>query len=520
MGRVSPAVVLDRFSGSVWRSEAEGKDSRMMSRIRTPRPPRLSRPTVAALFWVVLAASAIALATVDQGVRYVLAPCLASITVVVWTVCHLWTRDGSLPIFEAGTVYLGFAALYACIPLVNFIAGGLEWLPWSDNRLFVSQAGPQEIGSFAWKYPFYLGSFAVSYVVVRRNATRLSRKLVPPARATFWLLILLFGVLTAYFWVVSRLFGVPSSDANMHAGVSGLGRLPLVVAQLSHNFRGALLIVKIAVLALVLLRWRLYLFRCMLFVWIGFECLTFLAGVSGRTEFVLFMLSAGLLYHRLVRPVGLRLAALGAVLLISSALVYGMVRDVPAARELGINPLTVTNEFQALFATTYDLHERRMAGSLVVPWQLYFSEPFMLVPAQLLPIQKIDPAEWYLDVLGVREEGVGFMFGVMAQAEVGFGWTELLFRAIALGVTFAIVHRWYVKRASHFWVMLMYTVVCVQSYYSFRASSFYWVYFLVYRFLPVMVVVATGSSLLQGMARRRRSGHGQWTAGSPLLTPK
>ena len=50
-----------------------------------------------------------------------------------------------------------------------------------------------------------------------------------------------------------------------------------------------------------------------------------------------------------------------------------------------------------------------------------------------------------------------------------------------------------------FWPTLLYLFVGIWSYYTFRATSFYLLHFVVYQFVPVMVVAT-----LLGVAVRRR----------------
>src|SRR5262249_15382172 len=131
-----------------------------------------------------------------------------------------------------------------------------------------------------------------------------------------------------------------------------------------------------------------------------------------------------------------------------------------------VSLLTINNEFQALFGTAYDLYRRKNEGSLgPVPWQIYFSELYMVIPGQLLPFEKWDAAEWYLEVIGLRNLNVGYMFGVMSQVVIGLDWVELAVRGVLLGWIFAWMHRWYVRHASEFWAALFYLFLCVWSYY-------------------------------------------------------
>ena len=119
---------------------------------------------------------------------------------------------------------------------------------------------------------------------------------------------------------------------------------------------------------------------------------------------------------------------------------------------------------------------------------MYASDAYFIIPKQFLPFEKWNPAEWYLEVIGARGSGVGYMFGVMAQAVLGLDWLELVLRGGVLALLFAFLHRWYVRNALGFWPTLFYLFVSIWSYYTFRGTTFWFVHFLIYQFLPVLIV--------------------------------
>jgi hypothetical protein len=93
------------------------------------------------------------------------------------------------------------------------------------------------------------------------------------------------------------------------------------------------------------------------------------------------------------------------------------------------------------------------------------------------------------------------MFGVIAQAIVGFGLLELVLRGALVGLLFAWAQRWYTRRAARFLPTLVYVWLCVWSYYTFRASTFYLLSPIIYRLLPVVVLIYAGARLLGRLPR-------------------
>ena len=321
------------------------------------------------------------------------------------------------------------------------------------------------------------------------------------------IVVWLFLVLLTYFAWLWVWFGVTYTPSyrDVELGQVGLARdLPYVLQQISHNAHGILSILKLCAIAFLMHRWSSMPARVVLIAWLAAEIAATVLRMGARTETVVLLLGAVLLYHRIVRPLDFKLIAVGAPALVCAALLFGFARDFTRGGNSVVTGSywAAANEFQTLLGTGFDLHKRREAGTLEnPPWQVYAADALRLVPSQMLGVQKIEPSDWYLEQLGVTTPGIGMMFGVMGQAAIGHGTMELLFRGSLLGLLFALAHRAYARRARGFWVTMLYLYLCLWSYYTIRASSFYFVYVIVYRFLPTMLFVMVSTDLLRRAAR-------------------
>jgi hypothetical protein len=121
-------------------------------------------------------------------------------------------------------------------------------------------------------------------------------------------------------------------------------------------------------------------------------------------------------------------------------------------------------------------------------------------------MEKLEPSEWYLDVRGLGNR-TGYMFGVIAQSVIGFGLWELALRGIVIGLLFAWAQRWYTRRSSRFLPTLIYVWLCVWSFYTFRASTFYLLAPIIYRLLPAVALIYVGARLAGRL--RRVAAHGR-----------
>ncbi len=124
----------------------------------------------------------------------------------------------------------------------------------------------------------------------------------------------------------------------------------------------------------------------------------------------------------------------------------------------------------------------------------------MVIPSQFLPFEKLDPSLWYIDVMGDRS-GIGFMFGILSQAALGWGWIELVFRGLLLGLILAGIHRSYARHQGSFWSTALYMFILVWLFYSVRSTMLYWTYFVLYSFVPTMLATIGLALLLRRPSR-------------------
>jgi hypothetical protein len=480
-----------------------------------PREIRIKRRTLAAVLpTIIIAVSWLLIATPEQ--RYVVLPIVIFTIIVLWFWITLWNRDRELPLFDVGVIYALALLAYTNIPLLNYISGGFRFTEFSDARLQFYHPTPYELGFFHWRHVIYIFSFVVMYIIIRgkRPAKLKPAKIPRPSMllAIILLLLLFTGYLILLNFLTNYYLG-SRSYKEMHAmyTTGGQVQLPLLVRQISHYFEGMWFIFKLALMMFVIQHCHRRKWRIILYVWLAVEVAICIQRLGSRTEIVMLLMAAGLLYHRLVKPLTPRFILITGLLLLTGFFAYGIVRanSMRTTKLQDIYPetsfLSHTNEFQAILGTSYDLYQRRQKGSLQVPWQLYVSDFLMLVPQQICPVEKIDPSQWYLGLLGQQNTGVGFMFGVISQAIVGWDWLELAIRGAILGFILAQIHRWYLRNSSSFFVVLFYTWLCIRIYYTYRASTFYPLVFVVYEIVPAFFLIKTLPGLLRFLRPSRNT---------------
>jgi len=430
---------------------------------------------------VAILGAVMALYAVAEDERVLAMPMLALAELAFLHLTVLWARDGQLPLFEVGTLWVLATCVYGIFAMLGFILMHGVWDQQSDWRLQQYPFVGSRLAKLGWECFVYAASFVAIYLPIRGRAV-ITREFVPPRATTVFAVLTLYAIVYGTRLALNLMYGFDADSVS---------RMPYMVQQLSHNVVNAVIVVEQAVLTILISRWRSRTARILVVVWLVQAIASAAVRLDSRTEIVLMLLTAGILYHRFVKPISLFVFGAATTVLLAAFLAAGALRPTgPARTDNSVTrTLTRTNEFQAIFSTAFDLEQKRDAGLLPpVPWQIYVVDAYLPVPSQFLPFDKIEPSTWYADSIGQGESKVGFMFGVLAQAAVGFGWLELIFRGLVLAVVFAALHRWYAHRSTSFWITQFYLFVGVWTYYTFRATSFWFVYFILYQFLPVMIV--------------------------------
>jgi hypothetical protein len=461
------------------------------------------------IYLLIFAGDLVLLFFLGKEFRMIAEPALAAVSIFLCLWCLLQDRDGSPPLIDSG-IFCALATLvYTVYPLINFWAGDLSFGILSDNRLMSMELSPAEVGHFHWRHVLYLLCFSVVYFVARGRAPIGTGDVEMPDRQTVRFLVILFIVLSGYFIVLQALTGasLEYSYSELESVVAIRAQLPLVIMQVSPKLFGTLFIVKLALLYVVIMRCESGRWKLILCVWIFFELIHAILLKGARTQIVLFIFASILFYHRIVKPLNLRIVFLGGVIFLLSFVLFGFFRSQQdleqmmtvldrSDSDIFTTALTISNEFQSLLGTAYDVMLLKQSGT-EFPWYLYLNDFItILPPQQIMPFEKIGANEWYLRTIGLSGTGIGLMWGVISQSLAGFDWLELGVRGGVLGYTLALLHRWYVRKSSGFLATLLYIFLCLKVYYTFRDTTFSLLQFLVWEVIPFYFLVKFGPGLI------------------------
>ena len=406
-------------------------------------------------------------------------------------------------LFEVGLVYAAVVWLYACYPLIGFLANGLEYGPLNDSRLFAATPAPADVARIGWFFVAHLLVFVGAYWWARSS----ERETTPESVGRIEGLLLFLLVIGTQLgdWILGQQY--QWDFASNQDRYVALARLPRLTAQIAGHLDGIRFTAEIALLVFLFQRWKRY--RLVILAWLSVTALRTFVERQSRTELVLLCFASLILFDAFVH----RIRISGAITLALAGLLGFAVLGVRRMETSTVSEVSwarrlfVGNEFESVFANAFDLDDRVRSGTLgPLPGGLRATDVLALAPQQLLPFEKAAPADWYIRTMfpEAAEKGVGLAFGTVAEAIIGHGWPEVLARGAALGFILAFVDRAIKRRrGTSFWWYVFGVWLTVQIYHSIRSTTFSFLASAWYRFLPVVLVIGAGGWLLRMAGHRR-----------------
>ena len=398
-------------------------------------------------------------------------------------------------------MYAAVVTLYMAYPLFGFLAVGGTYAVTNDVRLWVLQPSAQQMGEIAWLYVWHLGSFVLAYLIVRGQLPLRQDALRSPSMGVFVALGALYLIIQG-FMIFVGLFYDTSANSYLETYLVQR-RLPLLLAQAFSHLNGMKPALMIVLLAALFSRYPRT--RSIILCWILVTALVAVTRLGSRTELVLLVLASAMMYQLVVRPLPLSFVVTVGAVGLTSFVAFGFVRHglVPD-RQSWVHFFSYATEFEVLMGNAVDLAQKQATGALgILPGGFHLADLTGLVPQQLAPFQKVDPADWYVSTFypEYAAQGGGLAFGTIAEAVLTGGWLSAAARGAALGFCFAKIHRFYVRHASRYWVLAAYVWFASLSYQAFRNRTFVLLLLFVYRFLPVMIAVKVLVTILNRAAR-------------------
>lgn len=450
----------------------------------------IDRASIPSYSWLMLVGGVALLffTTTDSQTLSVTGPLTLGLLAAAGFFWVLWRRrGGSVPWFEIGAVYVTVVTLYTAYPLIGFLALGQKYTPLNDGRLYMMQPDAEAIGRIGWLYVYHLASFAGIYLLTRGRLAGGKRVLPrPPLSILTAIAVVYIGI--EGFNTALGLFYDTSSNSYL-ATYLVQRRLPLILAQLSNHLNGIVYVLAVMLMAALFSRFPAS--KSLIAVWLAIVAVITVIKFGSRTQFVLLLQSATIMYDSLVQPIRPWLIVTMAAVGLTGFVAFGAMRNGAFGNEAAsLNPFSYSNEFESLFANAVHLDSVR--DSLApLPVVFYAADFAALVPQQLAPFRKIDRGDWYVNQFfpDYAAMGGGLAFGTIPESVLLGGWPAALVAGGALGFCFGKLHRVYSRSPHSFWLFVLYMWTTTLAYQSLRAGTFALLVLFAYRFVPAVIFV-------------------------------
>src|SRR5215831_14437993 len=330
------------------------KNLAMVARVNTTPALVRSRTNTAIVWLLILFGLAIVLAIFfDQPALPLLFPIGAVVACGAVFVRLLGRGQPGIPYFEIGTIYAAVVSLYALYPLIGFVVNGLSYSIYNDDRLVQANPSSFEISRVGWFYVLHLASFMGVYLLTRRGAVSERPRWDRPRLRTLSAAVVVFVIITVFFLILDEQFSLTSG--SYFESYLAFNQLPVGIGQIATLLDGVRFTVELIILAAMFFDYKKY--RLLIFSWLAFIVILTFTRLGNRTEMVLLLLSAAILYHTLVRPFSTKAVALAAAGGLAMFLVLGFLREgwLFGGGGAGYNPFAYSGEFETIFGNAYDL---------------------------------------------------------------------------------------------------------------------------------------------------------------------
>jgi hypothetical protein len=426
----------------------------------------------------------------------VLTPTILTLVVFAAFVVMLRGERSVPPFVDVGFWAAGTATAYLSLASLLYVMSGMVWTLKSDRRMFQIYPTSGDVAGMLWWGLAYVSILSAAYLLIRERSYPTGRATPPPASyGIAFACIIAFAM--AWMIAVELRYGVSIVQDNISINTDPwTAHVPLLVAQITQHSFGILNIAKIAMVIWLVSHFDKPWAKVALAVWLPIELAMTLKAAGARTYFASLLIAGALIYHLRRRPFGVIPLVAVSCTMIVGLLGYGCWRS-------GTCSFDANTEFQTILANPIHLSFLISDGQVKsVPAGVRFAELLQFIPQQLSPFQKFEPSNWYGEVSGTI--GSGTAFGVLAQSVAGLGFFELAVRAALLGLALAAIHNLCERYASRTLTTVFYIWLCITIYYAFRVGSFYWIAFIIWRFVPFAIAAWAVSKAIEFISLTRR----------------
>jgi hypothetical protein len=399
-------------------------------------------------------------------------------------------RNMRAPADDIGVMWLVVLALYTTLSPITWLLQGGAYSILSFSRLFTLQPSSVEMVELLRIAVAYTIAFGAVYVTLRWRSPigrTCDHAYISGSKMAGALTIVIAFQIAMLIVSVGGFIRAPET---YHDTYKVIQELPLGLRQALKVGQGIASVAMLVLLVAVLQRWPRQRFLFVIYVLV--VLLSFDARGS-RTAIATGVLSAGIGWHVLVRPIPVRWwISSGLVgLLVFTAL--GVLRALGSWEEFGTVDFdgSGVGEFDALWANGVELFQAKQFQQLDMPLAARFGELWAFVPSQFLPFEKWSAADWFVETFHPDDQAIGggWAFGAIGQAVIGDGVWEAAIRGGVLGALAAWIMKWHRSAQAKWWALPMYLYLLTFVYQSIRDTTFQPIGSTIQIVLPALLLI-------------------------------
>lgn len=415
-------------------------------------------------------------------------PILAIIFYLTFVVVINRRMNGKSRYIDIGLLFAAIVLIYLLFPSIGFILDVLEYGVIADSRLIQGFA-INEVVEIQIVYLGFLVSFMIGYAYFRRYYS----VNVDGGKNDYKhdVVYILIGMLITYTLsqAISYVYG--ASVADYISSYTALSSAPLLIQQLQNVLLQAHLSFSIGLVV-----YGCYSYpnlRKYILIWIC-SLIAYATIIGGSRTYAFILLLSYILsisFFSNFNFLNLLKYSLSLLFLFSMA---GLFRDTDV--ELNLLNIFFTGEFTSLFINALDLNRYPPDYfDLEFRFRMYFADFLRMIPAQLIGVEKLDPAKWYAETFYSEYQyaGGGFGFGLIAESVVGFGSYEGIVRGLILSFIFAIISNKLLNKKVSLFYVFVYVWLSVTCYLAFRDTTFSLGVRAMYQIIPFLVLLKMAS---------------------------
>jgi hypothetical protein len=440
---------------------------------------------------------------------------------VIATCIFVSYRDKRAPADDIGVLWLVVLGMYCTFSPISWLLQDGSYGFLTLYRLYALQPTTDEMKTLLEIGLAFSVAFAGPYLlfrwhVPRGDASIYTRICTTKMTAAVGIIIVFQAIML--FLRFGGFIRMPDSYWDSYLV---LQELPLALRQTIKIGGGFASVAMLVCLVGILQRWPRH--RLPFFVYIAMVLFSF-DPKGARTGIVIGLMSVGIAWHVLIRPIALYIWLASGSFGLVAFTALGIIRSLEAdsfdeIREASTEGYGI-GEFDAIWANGVELLQSLELGRLSVPPAAQFGEFWAFVPSQLLPFEKMTLSDWFVETFypQYQAEGGGWAFGAISQAVIGSGIIEAIIRGSLLGIVAAYIMKWYRSPVASWWRFPLYLYLLVFVYQSVRDTTFMQIGYVLQIALPTLILIGLIDKLLTVNLRLER--HAETACQTPSLYDK